>query len=112
MCRMRTESLTTHVVALAVSNTGLEPNCINDISIGLNAISVQCNVCVRLWVSYQVSSVGRRQEILEVTDSSWGEVRREEARRTLLHLQTDCRGARGGARKKLNKLNEFNIDLN
>lgn len=30
----------------------------------------------------------------EVTDSSWGEVRREEARRTLLHLQTDCRGER------------------
>lgn len=34
------------------------------------------------FVFYQVSSVGRRQEIPEVTDSSWGAVRREEARRT------------------------------
>lgn len=33
--------------------------------------------------------------IPEVTDSSWGEVRREEARRTLLHLRTDCRGHKG-----------------
>ncbi len=41
-------------------------------------------------VSYQASSVGRRQVIPEGTGSSWGEVRREEAHRTLLHLQTDC----------------------
>lgn len=27
-----------------------------------------------------------------VIDSSWGEVRHAEARRTLLHLQTDWRG--------------------
>lgn len=35
--------------------------------------------------------MGKRQVIPEVTGSSWGEVRHEEARRTSLLLQTDFR---------------------
>lgn len=62
-----------------------------------------------LLIFYQVNSVGKRQVTPEVTGSSWGEVRHEEAHRTSLLLQTDCRWKVGvrmkGHKKETNSLN-------
>lgn len=53
--------------------------------------------------------MGKRQVTPEVTGSSWGELRHEEAHRTSLLLQRDCRWKVGegmkGHKKETNSLN-------